>query len=183
MAESKKSKPRILIITGEGKGKTTAAFGMALRALGHKMRVGIIQFIKADTNSGELLALKKFNNVTIKTMGCGFVFEKAGEKYELHLEAAEGAFEAAKQMLLNPEMDMVVLDEVLTAVELALIKEVALKKIIEAATVENAPNKIIIMTGRDAAGSLIDMADTVSEIQSIKHGFEVGIKAQRGVEH
>ncbi len=170
--------PRIIIITGNGKGKTTSAFGMVLRALGHGLKVSIIQFIKSRTDTGEILALKRFPEIEIIQCGLGFIPPAESIKFKHHCDCAQNALMLAEKTLLDKSINMVVLDEICSTVHFKLLSEQDL-----VSTISKAHEQcIVICTGRYAPKSLIDIADTVSEISSVKHGFEHGIKAQKGVE-
>lgn len=170
-------KTRILLITGPGKGKTTSALGMVMRAVGHAMRVSFIQFIKSRTDTGEARALALLPNVEHLICGKGFVAGTADDR-SLHCRGAKEGLERATERLTDPAIDMVVLDEICGAIALKLIPETDVVKAVNIAT----PGKIIILTGRDACASLRSIADTISVIDSPVHGMNAGFPAQRGVE-
>lgn len=170
--------PRIIVITGNGKGKTTSALGMVLRAVGHGMKVSIIQFIKNRSDTGEIAALSMLPKVEIVQCGMGFIPAKESDKYTNHCEAAADGLQLATQKLADTSVDMIVLDEICSTVHNGLLSEEALLDTLKTAH-EQA---IVICTGRYAPDALIEVADTVSVIESLKHGYEVGIKAQEGVE-
>ncbi len=173
----KLDKPRILIITGDGKGKTTAAMGMALRAAGHGMATQVIQFIKKDANTGEIAALKKLGVKSIQG-GLGFLPPKDDPKFQSHRDAAEETLELARKAIASGKYRMVILDEICTAVSKELIAESDAVSLLE-----NCPaGMIVILTGRGATQGLIAAADTVSEINSAKHAYQAGLPAQKGVE-
>ena len=169
---------RILIFTGDGKGKTTAALGMALRAHGHGIPVAVIQFVKSDTETGEFAALKGMADVEIVVTGLGFVPRPTDPRFADHCRAAEEGLRIAAEAALSGRYGLVVFDEVCTAVALKLLAEEA----VLAALPEAAPDCTVVLTGRGATEGLIQAADTVSEIRCIKHGFDSGRKAQKGVE-
>lgn len=171
------NKPRILIFTGDGKGKTTAALGMALRAVGHGMRVRIIQFIKADASTGEIAAFKNLPGVEISQVGLGFVPPKSSPKFEEHKKAPVDGLGIAREALASGDYDLVILDEICGAVGLGLLDE---QEVIDA--IEGF-GTIIVLTGRGASQKLIDMADTVTEMKQVKHGMDSGWKSQAGVEY
>jgi cob(I)alamin adenosyltransferase len=171
-------KNRILIFTGDGKGKTTSALGMVLRAHGHGIPVAVIQFVKADSSTGEYAALKKMEHVEIVMTGIGFVPRPTDPRFADHCRAAEKGLQVAAGYLQSGRFDLVILDEVCVAVSLNLISEEDVLKTIRQA----APGITIVLTGRGASRGLIEIADTVSEIRVVKHGYEAGIKAQKGVE-
>jgi cob(I)alamin adenosyltransferase len=170
--------PRIIVITGNGKGKTTSALGMVLRAVGHGMKVSIIQFIKNRSDTGEIAALSMLPKVEIVQCGMGFIPAKGSDKYNNHCEAAADGLQLATKKLTDTSVDMIVLDEICSTVFNGLLSEKALLDTLKAAH----DRAIIICTGRYAPDGLIELADTVSVIESLKHGYELGIKAQEGVE-
>jgi len=169
---------RIIVITGNGKGKTTSALGMVLRAIGHGMKVSIIQFIKGRSDIGEIAALKQFTKVELIQCGKGFVPPEESNQFKIHRDSAQSALMLASERLSDASIGMVVLDEICSTVYHHLLSEDDIISTIKKAHT----NSIIICTGRYAPQSLIDLADTVSIINSIKHGFDKGITAQKGVE-
>ncbi len=173
-----KRKNRIVLITGEGKGKTTAALGMAVRAVGHGLRVCVVQFIKRRGDTGEARALAGMPGVETHLCGEGFVTVKSGPVFEAHARAAEAGLLLAAGKLSDPAFGMVVLDEVCGAVARGLLSAAAVSAAVAAA----APGTVIVLTGRDACQELIDLADTVSRIDCVKHGMNDGWPAQVGVE-
>jgi cob(I)alamin adenosyltransferase len=170
---------RILIFTGDGKGKTTAALGMALRSHGHGMPVAVIQFVKADRETGEFAALRQMAGCQIATTGLGFVPRQNDPRFAEHRLAAQEGLRIATEKLRSGRFPLVILDEVCMAVSLALLTEEAVLEALRGA----APGIAVVMTGRGATEGLIAAADTVSEVRMVKHGFESGIKAQKGVEY
>ena len=173
------TKGLIIVHTGNGKGKTTAALGMGLRAWGQGLRVLVIQFIKGGWKYGELMAIEKLGpNFTIKQMGEGFVKDSQGDAKQAHLQAAQEALAAAKTELLSGAWDMIILDEINYAVKYGLVAvEDALQLL------ASKPAKLhLILTGRDAHEQIIEQADLVTEMREIKHPYQKGIKAQKGVE-
>ena len=170
--------PRILVITGHGKGKTTSAMGMALRACGHGMSVSVIQFVKqADT--GEMEAMKKLDNINFTQTGLGFLPKTTSQAFEVHKAAAEKGLTLAFDAIESEHCDMIVLDEICFAISTGLLSEYEVIEVIAKAR----PDQSVILTGRDAPEGIIAIADTVSIIACVKHGFEVGIGAQKGVEY
>lgn len=176
----KKEGKRVIVLTGEGKGKTSAALGMALRAVGHGLRVCLIHFIKRRVDAGERRSLSRLPGVEAHACGKGFVgpLPTDATVLEAHRQAAEAGLALAREKLADPDLDLVVLDEVCVAIALGLLSEQAALESVAAAT----PGKIIVLTGRDAPESLIALADTVSRIICVKHGMEIGWAAQPGVE-
>ena len=173
-----KQRPRILIFTGDGKGKTTAALGMVLRAAGHGMKVAVVQFIKSDATTGELASAAKLETVRIVQVGLGFAPPAAHPDFPRHRAAAEAGLRLAEQILADGETALVVLDEICIAVARGLLAEQA---VIDAVA-KARPDACVVLTGRGATTGLIELADTVSDIRCIKHGLSFGRAAQRGVE-
>lgn len=170
---------RILIFTGDGKGKTTAALGMALRASGHGMRVKIVQFVKSETNTGEYAAVKKLDTVEVVQSGMGFVPAAGHPDFPLHQSAARRALEIAAEAIYSNSYDMIILDEICNAVGKKLIPESDVAAIIKSAA---AGSLYLVLTGRDASDGLIALADTVTVMQCRKHALQENISAQKGVE-
>jgi cob(I)alamin adenosyltransferase len=173
------SKSRILIFTGEGKGKTTAALGMALRASGHGMRTLFLQFMKANEAVGELTALKHLPGVEAIQMGRGFVPATTDPAFSEHRQAAVHALEKAAEALRSKKYDLIILDEICTAMDKGLVTEDQILKLME----ESGEVSCLVLTGRGATDRLIAEADTVTEMRDLKHGFREGIAAQKGVEY
>lgn len=169
---------RVVICTGDGKGKTTSALGMVLRAVGHGMKVAVIHFAKADTSVGEFAALSAMEGVEVSLVGLGFVPPADHPKFPEHVAAAESGLQHARDVIASQEHDLIVLDEVCFAVSCGLLEEDA---VLEAVSLVK-PDARLILTGRGATPGLIERADTVTEMRMIKHGYEIGIPAQDGVE-
>lgn len=173
-----KTKARILLFTGDGKGKTTASLGIVLRAVGHRIPACIIQFIKCDASTGEIAALGLLPHVTIRQMGLGFLPPATHPAFPAHRKAAATAIKLAQSVVKSRRYKVVVLDEICNALAKKLITQKA-----AVAILKSAPgDKIIVLTGRDAPESLIALADTVTEMKCIKHGFQKGRPAEEGVE-
>ena len=167
----------LIVHTGKGKGKSTAAFGLVMRALGHGMHVGIVQFVKGKWETGERSVLERFPDlVTIRAMGEGFTWET--QDRERDIAAAKKAWEASKEMISGGNYDLVLLDElniVLRYESLPLDEVVAF--------LSNKPEMLhVVVTGRNAKDELIEAADLVTEMTQIKHPFRAGVKAQKGIE-
>lgn len=170
---------RVLLFTGEGKGKTTAALGMALRAAGHGLRIKIVQFVKSASRTGELAAVKKLGGVEFVQTGLGFVPPEKHPDFYSHREAASRALQIAAEAVQSGAYDMVILDEICNAVEKKLIKEDDVTAIIG-----SAPGSLcLVLTGRGASDRLIALADTVTVMQCRKHALQENITAQKGVEY
>lgn len=167
----------LIVHTGKGKGKSTAAFGMVFRAIGHGFPVGIVQFVKGAWGTGERDVLEKFPDlVTIKAMGEGFTWDTQDRQRDL--AAARAAWEAAKQMIADPRYKMVLLDELNIVLRYDYLP---LEEVLE--VLRNKPRDLhVIVTGRNAKDELIELADLVTEMTEIKHPFRSGVKAQAGVE-
>ncbi len=171
---------RILLFTGNGKGKTTAALGMALRASGHGMRVKIVQFIKSETMTGEYAAVKKLDSVEVEQSGLGFVPKASHPDFQLHQSAARHALQIAADAVASKAYDMIILDEICNAVSKKLITEDDVKAVVKSAA---SGSLCLVLTGRGASDDLIALADTVTVMQCRKHGFQEDIPAQKGVEY
>src|SRR3989344_4217410 len=171
------AKSVIIVNTGNGKGKTTAALGAAMRAVGEGKRVLMIQFIKGPWKSGEDIFLPKFQ--IVKT-GKGFV-GILGDKLpiEEHQKAAEDGLALAKKEIISGNWDLIILDEINNALGLKLLKLEDVADFIE----RFPKDKHLILTGRDAPPELIERADIVTEMREIKHVFTEGVKAKRGIEY
>jgi len=170
----------ILINTGPGKGKTTAALGTALRAVGNGMRVLMLQFLKGSWHYGELDAVAAFEgSLVLKQMGRGFVKVGGAETDPEDIRLVEAAWAEAREAIYSGEWDMVVLDEINYAIHY---------KMLDAAVVAEAlrgrPEMVhVILTGRNAHPLLVELADTVTEMREVKHAYAKGILAQRGIEY
>ncbi|MFA7174007.1 MAG: cob(I)yrinic acid a,c-diamide adenosyltransferase [Kiritimatiellia bacterium] len=173
-----RSTPRILIFTGDGKGKTTAALGMVLRACGHAMRCLVIHFIKSEGVAGEYRALRALSGVEVLVTGCGFVPPPGSYDWEKHRAAARRGWELLEERVAASPYDLIVLDEILGAVKQGLIDLPTLCTWLD----QRKAGEVIVLTGRDAPQELIERADTVSEIKMIKHAYMQGQPARQGVE-
>ncbi len=177
MAEKTIERGLVIVHTGAGKGKSTAALGMVLRCLGHGMKVGIVQFVKSDTDSAEHRALAMFGDlVTFRTMGEGFTWE-TGDR-ERDAAAAKRAWEAACEMIADAEYRMVVLDELNVVLRHGTL---ALDDVLPVLDARPAATHVVV-TGRGAPDALVERADLVTEMKLVRHPFKDGVKAQAGVE-
>ena len=171
----------VIVNTGNGKGKSTAAFGTAFRAAGYGMKVGIIQFIKGKWKTGEQTAFNAFKNVTHIISGEGFTWNSKDRQKDI--DAAQEGWHTVCSMIEEARTDinsfqLLVLDEINIALDEGFI---SIDKVVNA--LKKKPEHLsIILTGRNAPKEIIDVADTVTEMKPIKHAFEKGIKARRGVE-
>lgn len=183
LAEKTVEKGLLIVHTGKGKGKSTAAFGLAVRAVGNGMKVGVVQFVKGKWQTGERGVLEKFpDQVTIRTMGEGFTWETQDRARDI--KAANNAWSVAKEMIEacrgdNPAYDMIILDEINIVLRYDYLP---LSEVIE--VLEGRPEMLhIVVTGRNAKEELIEAADLVTEMTQIKHPFrEQNVKAQVGIE-
>ncbi len=167
----------LIVFTGPGKGKTTAAFGMALRAIGHGMRIGIVQFIKGGQVSAERTVLSSFENVDFQVIGDGFTW--LTQNREQDIATAEQAWAEAERMIGDPRYRLVILDELNIVLKYGYLD---LAQVLAVFTERRAELHIVV-TGRNAPDALLEIADLVSEIRAIKHPYrEQGIKAQKGIE-
>lgn len=177
MADKKKTKGLLMVFTGHGKGKTTSAIGMAMRAAGHGMKVFFLQFIKGSWKYGEIDAFKRFDDlIDFQIIGRGFTWKS--DDAEKDRETAVLAWERAKEALFSERYQMVVLDEfTYTLLYNMLEKDEVIRVLSE------KPAKVhLVITGRDAIPELLEIADLVTEMQVVKHPLKEGIVAQRGVE-
>jgi cob(I)alamin adenosyltransferase len=167
----------VIVHTGLGKGKSTAAFGMVLRCIGHGMRVGVVQFVKGAWGTGERDVLAKFPElVTCRAMGEGFTWDT--QDRERDIAAARAAWDTAKSMIADPAYSMVLLDElnIVLRYDYLPLDEVL-------AALKAKPRDLhVVVTGRNAKPELIELADLVTEMTMVKHPFRAGVKAQQGIE-
>ena len=170
----------ILINTGPGKGKTTAALGTALRAAGNGMRVLVLQFLKGSWHYGELDAVQAFGeNFVMKQMGRGFVKIGGAETDPEDIRLVEEAWAEARTAIDSGDWDMVVLDEINYAIGYGMLDPALV-----ADALRNKPEMVhVILTGRNAHPLLVELADTVTEMREVKHAYQKGILAQRGIEY
>ena len=167
----------LIVHTGAGKGKSTAAFGMVLRCIGHGFRVGVVQFVKGAWSTGERTVLARFPDlVTCRAMGEGFTWDTQDRARDI--AAARAAWETAKDMIADPSYRMVLLDElnIVLRYDYLPLDEVL-------AVLRGRPRDLhIVVTGRNAPAPLVEIADLVTEMTLVKHPFRAGIKAQAGIE-
>nr|WP_113867276.1 cob(I)yrinic acid a,c-diamide adenosyltransferase [Brenneria salicis]NMN91652.1 cob(I)alamin adenosyltransferase [Brenneria salicis ATCC 15712 = DSM 30166]RBP61435.1 cob(I)yrinic acid a,c-diamide adenosyltransferase [Brenneria salicis ATCC 15712 = DSM 30166]RLM30346.1 cob(I)yrinic acid a,c-diamide adenosyltransferase [Brenneria salicis ATCC 15712 = DSM 30166] len=165
----------LIIFTGNGKGKTTAAFGTVTRAIGHDLRAGVIQFIKGDWANGEKNLLQK-HGVEFQVMATGFTWET--QNHQTDTAAALSVWQHGKRMLADPQLDLVVLDELTYMVSYGYLE---LDEVVDALN-QRPAGQTVIITGRGCHRDLLDMADTVTVMRPVKHAFDAGIKAQQGID-
>ena len=167
----------LIVHTGKGKGKSTAAFGMVCRAIGHGFKVGVVQFVKGKWQTGEKKVIEAFpDQVTVATMGEGFTWETQDRQRDV--AAARAAWDQAKEMIANPEYRMVLLDELNIVLRYDYLP---LDEVLETLAARPADTHVII-TGRNAKEPLIEAADMVTEMTMVKHPFRDGVKAQAAIE-
>ena len=170
----------IIVNTGPGKGKTTAAMGTALRAVGQGMKVLMLQFLKGSWHYGELDAVKAFgDNFIMKQMGRGFVKVGGAEPDPEDLKMVEAAWNESREAILSGQWDLVILDEINYAISYGMLDPA---KVVDA--LKQKPEMVhVILTGRNAHPTIVELADTVTEMRQVKHAYEKGVEAQRGIEY
>jgi cob(I)alamin adenosyltransferase len=169
----------IIVYTGDGKGKTTAALGLAVRAAGYRLRTLMLQFIKGEWKPGELRGAERLApEFELRQMGIGFVTYKPKRPFEEHKIAAEAAWEESKAEILSDKYDIVILDEINNALHFGLlpVQEVV-------AFLQEKPARLhLVLTGRGAPPELIEAADLVTEMRMVKHPYDQGVPAQKGID-
>jgi cob(I)alamin adenosyltransferase len=166
-----------ILLTGDGKGKSSSAFGMVMRALGYGQKVGVIQFIKGEQLSGEEIYLREHcPQVTFYQMGTGFTWNTQDRSGDI--AAAEKTWAVAKPILADASYDLVVLDELTYMIAYKYLDEA----MILAALSSRPANQSVVVTGRGGGSALQDIMDTVSEVKDVKHAYKAGIKARKGVD-
>ena len=176
VAKADEDRGVLVVNTGNGKGKSSSAFGMIARALGHGMRVAVVQFIKGSFATGEEAFFRRFPEVEYHVMGEGFTWDT--QDRERDIQAAEAAWGKARAFLADPDFDLVVLDELNIALKLGYLP---LDEVLSA-LLGRPPRQHAVVTGRGAPPELIEIADTVTEMRPIKHAFDAGVRAQKGIE-
>jgi cob(I)alamin adenosyltransferase len=166
-----------MVFTGKGKGKTTAALGLAFRAMGHEFKVCVIQFIKGSWKYGELTSAKRFEDLMdFYVMGKGFTWQS--ENIEEDIKIAQEAWIFAKEKINSGKYQMVILDELTYLIKYKMVSEDEIVNFLA-----NRPENLhVVVTGRDASDKLIEIADLVTDMVSIKHPYDNGVKAQKGIE-
>jgi cob(I)alamin adenosyltransferase len=173
---------QVLINTGDGKGKTTAALGLALRSAGHNQKVLILQFIKGRYRTGEMKIIEKLKPlIEIEQLGKGFIKFKNGKPSPTsrQIKNAKESFRYAREKIYSGKYDMVILDEINNLVDYGLLK---VEDVVD--LIKNKPGELcIVLTGRNAHFKLVDIADTVTEMKEVKHTFSKGTGARKGIEY
>jgi cob(I)alamin adenosyltransferase len=173
---SLKNEGRVIVYTGNGKGKTSAALGTVFRALGHGQRVCMLQFLKGKGEYGERIFSRTIEALEWHICGRGFVFNK--EERDADREIARGGFELAREKVLSDAFDLIVFDEITYLPQYGFLE---VEKIVE--LIESRPPRLnVVLTGRNADAEIIRIADTVTIMEAEKHAYNLGIKAQKGVE-
>mgnify|MGYP002884333017 CR=1 FL=1 len=167
-----------ILLTGNGKGKSSSAFGMVIRSLGYNLRAGVVQFIKGEQLSGEELYLRdRCPEVTFYQMGTGFTWDTQDRSGDI--AAAIRTWEKATKMLVDPSYNLVVLDELTYMLSFKYLDEAEVIRALK----DRPKEQSVIVTGRGGGSALVDWADTVSEVKDIKHAYNSGVKARRGVDY
>ena len=180
LAEKNENKGLTIVYTGNGKGKTTAALGICVRAAGYRKKIKILQFVKGSWKYGELEGIKLLKDfVDMEQVGEGFVgIIDDNKAFEVHQKAARKGLEHARQVIFSGEYDIVVLDELNVAVDLGLVEADAVLEL-----VKSKPEALhLVITGRNARPELIEIADLVTEMKEIKHPYQKGVLAQRAID-
>jgi cob(I)alamin adenosyltransferase len=167
----------LVVNTGAGKGKTSSGFGMVMRALGHGMRVGVVQFVKGRADTGEKLFLQRFPDLLqIHVMGEGYTWETQDKARDI--ASATAAWEKARALLRDPKIDLVLLDELNIALRYGYLEVESVLRDLKA----RPAMQHVVITGRNAPPALIEAADTVTDMSLVKHAFKAGVRAQKGLE-
>jgi len=168
----------VQVYTGDGKGKTTAALGLALRAVGHGLTVYMIQFMKGSPNYGELSSASTIPGLTIEQSGRDEFVDRENPA-QIDIDLAKAALSKARDAVAGAEYDFVILDEINVALDFGLVDLADVKELIEA----RPPHVELVLTGRSAHPEIVKMADLVSEVLKIKHHYDAGIEAREGIEY
>lgn len=175
VAQARERRGTLIVLTGNGKGKSTSGFGTIFRAAGYGLKTAVVQYIKGTWPCGERdLALKL--GIPVEVMGTGFTWET--QNREKDIAAAEKAWEESKRFLADPDIEVVLLDELTYMLSYSYLDLEEVK----AALAARPDNQTVIVTGRDCHPDIVAMADTVSEVTPVKHAFDAGVKARKGVD-
>ena len=175
----KKETGLIQVYTGDGKGKSTAAFGLALRAAGCGLKVAIIQFMKKGEWYGELAAFAKIPEIELASFGCDSFLKKGEPPHAEHIKQAQAALDKARRLLRESLTDVLILDELNNAVFFGLIMKAEIQELLAL----KPPHTELVITGRNAPDYLLQAADLVTEMREIKHPYQHGLPARRGIEY
>lgn len=179
IAKADEERGVLIFLTGNGKGKSSSGFGMVMRALGYGQKVAVVQFIKGQQLSGEELYIrdKLSDEVTFYQMGTGFTWDTQDRSADI--TAAEATWQVAEKALTDPSYDLVLLDEITYMIGYKYLDEQTILN-----TLKNRPHHMsVVVTGRGGGKGLKDIADTVSEVKDIKHAYNAGVKARKGVDY
>jgi cob(I)alamin adenosyltransferase len=174
--EANQEKGLLLVLTGNGKGKSSSGFGMIARAMGHGLRCGVVQFIKGSDKTGEERFFSHFPQIEYHVEGEGFTWDTQNKDKDI--AAAERGWAKTVTLLQNPDVNIVMLDELNTVLKLGYLDH----QVVFDALSNRPPMQHVIITGRGAPEALIELADTVTEMREVKHAYQAGIKAQIGIE-
>lgn len=178
MAAADEERGTIILLTGNGKGKTSSAFGMVMRSLGYGLKVGVVQFIKGEQLSGEEIYLReRCPQVDFYQMGTGFTWDT--QDRDADIAAARQTWAEAERMLADPNFYLVVLDELTYMLSFKYLDEALVLKALQS----RPHSQSVVVTGRGGGTGLIDIADTVTELKEVKHAYHQGVKARRGVDY
>lgn len=178
IADARDERSVVVLLTGDGKGKSSSAFGMVVRALGYGQRVAVVQFIKGQQLSGEEIYLRKQHpDVPFYQMGSGFTWDT--QNRDSDIAAAERTWAVAFEHLQNPELDLLVLDELTYMLGFRYLDEQTVLDSIR----DRCPQLSVVVTGRGGGSALRELADTIAEIQDVKHAFRNGVMARKGVDY
>ena len=175
IAAAQEERGLLIVITGDGKGKSTSGFGTVCRAVGHGLKAAVIQFIKGNLACGERTLLESAG-VNFDVMATGFTWETQDRSADM--QAAQAVWQQAKLRLQDPSLDLVLLDELTYMVAYGYLE---LDDVLEA-LVSRPPMQHVVITGRGCHRALLELADTVSEVKNVKHAFDAGVKAQQGID-
>lgn len=175
IAAAQEERGLLIVITGDGKGKSTSGFGTVCRAVGHGLNAAVIQFIKGNWACGERTLLESAG-VNFDVMATGFTWETQDRSADM--QAAQAVWQQAKLRLQDPSLDLVLLDELTYMVAYGYLE---LDDVLEA-LVSRPPMQHVVITGRGCHRALLELADTVSEVKNVKHAFDAGVKAQQGID-
>lgn len=167
----------VVLLTGNGKGKSSSAFGMLARSVGHGLRCGVVQFIKGKWECGEQLLFQENPLVEFHVMATGFTWET--QDREADIAAAEATWEKARKLLSDPDVKVVILDELTYMLTYGYLDKTQVLEALES----RPPGQHVVITGRNAARELVEIADTVSELGEVKHPFYEGVKVQKGIDY
>lgn len=176
IARADREQGLLLVHTGNGKGKSSSAFGMIARALGHGMRVGVAQFIKGRSDTGEEAFFRKQDNVIWHVLGEGFTWDT--QNLERDSETAQRGWAIVQEMLRDPSLDLIILDELTYPLKFGWLDLTSVLNDLK----NRPPMQHVVITGRGAPDALCEAADTVTEMTDIKHAFRAGIQAQKGID-